>query len=849
MGTQFFFLLFFSLFIISCSKTEEPYVVDLSRGTANQAIIKITKALPGKADRRLFEEQGYHEAKDRLLQMDLMRRLARGTLSEVLGKSALDMDKMNWGVTALPQSAIKAAARIAREEPEINDLLQGFADGVNRFIGELPGANPGLVGDYQFITKSRGYYPTRWEPADSIAIMNSVTFYLSSGLQEKLIYGAMLNKLMGLGRQKDFANFLDLRPLENVSIIKSAMQTSAPLALFNKLTGAGGPVAAYNRFECNNSGFPLKPCATLGQPGSNNWVLNGVFTGTGQSIVANDPHLILRMPMAFYESALDSTPAGGSYKVAGFQIVGIPGILIGHNVYIAWAMTNDPADVEDVYIEQLDRKGQSVLFNGKYVKIITEVKTLQVRDESGNLYPTTITLRTVPHHGPVISDHITSLAENMFPGKILSYRWVGHEGTTETVAMLKVDRAKNFAEFKKALVHVEAGAQNIVYADVDGNIGYYSHGKFPIRPWEKYSVEKGILPYSPMDGSGDYEWKGFRTAVPELYNPPANRIVTANQDPFGYNESENLSNFNDYFGFTFSNGIRAKRIMTLLDNAKQKGPIGVEEVRQIQYDHVDGSAVKFLSLLSDAQLKEGLTDSGKQLMGKLTAWDGSMTREADQPIMYYAWLRAMLLRHFSIKTKFPEYLVKNGEETAEEFATRSASAEYHRELKDGEDMLKRAGLTPYGITTLYHQLGEKLRHRDPAGTDLLLSSLNSAAKDLFDAGLFGQRWGSVHPLRYENSFKNILPDSFLANLERDGSYDTVDMSGFPIDLVYDSLPQNLPNNIGPNFRLIMTLKKSEGIQGYTAVPGGNYDPKNERAQILTELNRYRDGGLRPLVSN
>jgi penicillin G amidase len=841
MQHKIFLIISFFIFLTSCSKTQGPYGIDDKRGTFNQPIIRITRAPDGpSADRKLMEEQGYHVAKDRMLQIDLMRRLSRGSLSEIFGQDAVSMDEMNWGVTNLPQSAIRSTARVEKDYKDIFDLLQAYADGVNRYIREIPSSNTSLSDQYHFLTKNADYVPDPWQPVDSIAIAESVAYYLSSSLQQKLIFGAMLNEFISLGRTSDFAKFLDLRPFENVSTIKSAMKEGmAPLAFFNRLTGNQAAMA-YSNFKCLGMEYPMRPCGIFGEPGSNNWVLSGDYTGTGESIVANDPHLSIQMPMAFYESALDSTPAGGTFKVAGFQVAGLPGVLIGHNDRVAWAMTNNAADVEDVYIEQMDRTGKSVKFQGKTVPITVQNHTLLVRDTLGGISQKQLTLRYVPHHGPIISDHIASISANMVPNTAISYRWTGHSGTTEFVAMMNVDRAHNFNEFKDALQSFEVGAQNIVYADVDGNIGYYSHANYPVRNWENYSTEEGALPYVPLDGTGTFEWKGFRKEVPELYNPPAKRIVTANQDPYGYNEAPNLSNFHDYFGFAYANGVRAARIMTLLEEARKKGPITWQEVQKIQFDHLDGAALKYVAMLRQQNdVAKELSPAGRELFESLLAWDGQMTRNQRQPVMYYAWLREMLTLHYSTAKQFPESLQLKEGETADQSKKRIA---------ENDEMLRMAGFTPYGIMTVYHQWSEALATNDKAIHELLVDSLNNAATSLKNSGLYGKRWGVTHPIQFFNQLAGILPDLFISNVERDGSYDTVDMSGFPIGSTYDKLPERLPNTIGPNFRLIMTLKNGEPIKGYAVVPGGNWDPMKQKDNINQELNMYRNGKMRELVS-
>lgn len=859
-------LFLFLLFILLSSCTQQAqnqsggYQVSVTRDAYNQPIIKVTQAPSADlADKRLMEEQGYIMAKDRFLQMDLMRRLPEGKLAEIFGERAYSSDKDVWTIANLPQAIQRSEARIYKDFRPEYDLLDAFSNGVNRYLAELPtdSSDQGreLRRKYQLFTSIRGqiYQPDAWVPADSIAIMKVATYFLSSSFYQKVAFGVVAAKV---GNPLDFKKLFDFRPMMDVSILKTGLtsepvkisQQTLPLhttsSLFADLTGED-----LKGLEKNEMGsLPLCPrafgvyqgCDFLGQPGSNNWALSPRFTKTGQTILANDPHLTLRMPTALYEGAYDSTPAGGTFATAGVQFAGMPGALIGHNKNLAWVLTNNAADVEDLFFEQMDEKGANYRFvDDKYYPVRSEAHTIQVRLADGSLVPKPpITIRYTHDIRPIISDHIEVDGEklsNLMASKELSYQWTGHTGTSEVAAILRMNRAGTMAEFRDSLNAIEVGAQNVVYANTHGDIAYYSPSKYPIRNTKMYSVDKGVVPYVPVDGTGDFEWLGFREKMPEIPAGKADRIVTANDDPYGYNQQENFGNFKDYFGFGFSPGTRKARILSLLDEKRaEKGYVTVDDVKAVQTDHMDLAALKFIEVLREAELD--LDDvslaASKLYMERLLHWSGIASKDRTEPLYYMAWLRAMLVTFY--RAEFLDIKLAKDK------------------IEDVNKYLKRIGMTPYGITRVYHWLkdaikGENEKERDRAA-QFLKATIEIAWKDMQGAGWNYKRWGQVHVLRFDNPFKIFLPDSLVPNIERDGTYDTVDVSGFPVDGVYDHLPKMLPTHMGPNLRLIMVLEQGKPITGLNALPGGNWDIDTQKDLLLRDLRAWSNGEYRTLVS-
>lgn len=247
-------------------------------------------------------------------------------------------------------------------------------------------------------------------------------------------------------------------------------------------------------------------------PGSNAWALAGKHTASGKPLLSNDPHLEFALPGIWLMMHLE-TP---EFEAAGVALPGAPGIIIGHNRRIAWGITNLHFDVQDLYVETLDDRSGKYLFRGQVEQARVEREIIPVKGQK----PVEQT-QWVTRHGPVFLSN----------GKQhLTLRWTAAEPGLLQFPFLDIDRAQNWDEFNKALARFPGPGSNLVYADVDGNIGYHAAGMLPIR--------RGYRGDVPVDGaSGNFEWQGFipYNELPAIYNPPSGMIVTANQDPFPMN--------------------------------------------------------------------------------------------------------------------------------------------------------------------------------------------------------------------------------------------------------------------------------------------------------------------------
>ncbi|MEZ4752670.1 MAG: penicillin acylase family protein [Bdellovibrionota bacterium] len=608
-----------------------PALVD-KVGDFGQISIRVNKA--ENPDEALFERQGYLAAKDRFIQMDLTRRVAGATLAEVFGENALPRDRTILS-TGIPAAAEKTFKRLQKKAPHALKALDAYARGINAFLRELPQTHPQVLRFYRVQTRDSKYLPAEWTALDSLAIATGLEFFASSSLEQKLIFGAIFYRVLGANAER-FHEFFDMRTIEQEFILgKPARSARKPASV---RTAKVGPLKLDYKWQ--DMGYPFPgPGFTAG---SNSWVVSKKFSGGNTTFLANDPHLPLFYPSTFQEIALDSTPAGGSFRVRGMSIPGIPGVFIGANDKITWGITNLLADVDDVYIETMSTDGKRVKFLGREVPIEKTRYFRKVRQKDGSLGTQKIVVRWVPHHGPVVSDHLPGVL--LPPGVILSYRWTGHEGSTGVAGLLDLNRAKDFDSFKTALTQWESGPHNFIYADLNDNIGYYAFGRYPKRP----DPTRVVAPYLPVSGMGTYEWEGYQETMPELYNPKNGKIVTANNDPYGRNATEQLGDFENYFGYRFAPGARAKRISDLLN--QNKGRITGEVLKKIQFDHKDLIAVRVLDMFRTIaqQRHTASTELNKnEILKTLLRWDAVADRNRKEPVYFYTWLSTLMEMYYS----------------------------------------------------------------------------------------------------------------------------------------------------------------------------------------------------------
>ncbi len=345
--------------------------------------------------------------------------------------------------------------------------------------------------------------------------------------------------------------------------------------------------------------------------GSNNWVVSGAHSVSGKPLLSNDMHLGHQMPNLWYEAHLRC----GNFDAAGVTLPGLPYVIVGHNQRIAWGFTNIGPTVEDVYIETFNPEGQYLTPEGwKAPEHRSEV--IHVKGK-----PDVVVDVAVTRHGPVITE--------LIPGETrkLALRWTLYDGTHDP--FFEVDSAQNWQQFRSAFSAFDAPGQNVVYADVDGNIGYQATGKIPIR-----ASGDGSLPENGSDNA--HEWTGYIPfdKLPSVYNPPSGVIATANGRiaPDGY-------------PYSISTGWeapwRTARIYRVLESGKKFSPADMLALQMDIYSEVDRYfAERFVYSVDHARSASARTKQAAEL---LRGWDGRMTADSAAPAIAYQ-ARAQLAR-------------------------------------------------------------------------------------------------------------------------------------------------------------------------------------------------------------
>jgi penicillin amidase len=343
------------------------------------------------------------------------------------------------------------------------------------------------------------------------------------------------------------------------------------------------------------------------QPGSNAWVISGARSATGKPILANDPHLEWAVPSEWYLVHLKAP----DLDVTGATLPGIPGVITGHNQRIAWGLTNLGFDVQDLYREQINLENGRYLFQGQVQQAIPERDVIAIKGQA----PVEFTL-WFTRHGPIF------LSEG---NAHYSMHWIAAAGYPVQFPLLDIDRARNWDEFTAALKGFAGPAQNFVYADVDGNIGYQAAGALPVR-------DKGCPADVPLDGSsGQCEWRGLIPFddLPHVYNPPSGMIVTSNQNPFPPDYGWPVDG-------RFASNYRAKQITARLESLAKWQPADMLAVQKDVYSALShflaGEMIRAWDKKSAAKADTGDAQV-RAAVDLLRSWNGQMEKGTAAPMV------------------------------------------------------------------------------------------------------------------------------------------------------------------------------------------------------------------------
>lgn len=568
--------------------------------------------ITAKNEDDLYFVQGYVTAGDRLWQMDLMRRVARGETAEIFGKATLEEDKRwrRFGFSAVADESLKYLS------PELRAALESYSAGVNAYIGSLP--DDKLPVEFRILQ----YKPRKWMPADSLIIGKILADALSSTWRLDLLKASMAS--LPKDKYDDLAN---VRSEYDVVLFgkdietKRAMAADTSVKIGHDLLSKADRIQSTRRASLDRVGFYAEELAA-----SNNWVISGKRTADGKPILANDPHLRPSAPGIWYLTHLDS-PA---VRVAGVTFPGVPGIVLGHNERIAWGATNVGPDVQDLYLETMNEAGEVKTPDG-WAKPGSRKETIHVR--ANPLKPDTTpevidVLETL--NGPVILED---------GAKRYSLRWTAIDPkNNDFAAFFLLNRARSWTEFRSALSTYRGASQNFVYADVDGKIGWQIAGAIPVR-----RSGDGSLPYDGSTRDGD--WTGIIPfdELPSVFDPPGGFIVTANQRTVGsdYKYPQLVREFAPPW--------RARRLYDLLSSQRRST---VKTVEDAQFDAFNLP----LSGLAAEIVKQSA--ARPETVEMLRGWDGVMAPDS-RAALYVNEIRECLAKKIADENApAPAYLIR-----------------------------------------------------------------------------------------------------------------------------------------------------------------------------------------------
>lgn len=583
-------VLFLLVFTTSCfAQTTEKTVVESNLtidGLKDKVTVrKDSRGIPyieASNDDDLYFVQGYVAASDRLWQMDLYRRVASGRTAELFGTVALEGDKRwrRFGFRSIVEESYKTFS------PEFKDILDSYAKGVNAYIATLDKSS--MPPEFKILQ----YSPEPWKATDSLVIGK----ILADGLSTSWYEDATRAKFADLPKEKFDQLFIEKTPFDVLVVGKDEeknqdSKTASQVFLDDlDISTLAKKDEAIRKDSLEMIGFYQEFNAA-----SNNWVISGKRTLDGKPILANDPHLDASAPSIWYLTNLSTSKT----RVSGVTFPGVPGIVLGHNEFIAWGATNLGPDVQDLYIEKFNEKNQFEGENGWQNPKI-RVEEIMVRKNPLNTETETVSLEVFEtDDGVVIQDN---------GNKKVALKWTAIDPkNNEFEAFLLLNKARNWDDFKAALKTYGGATQNFVYADVKGNIGFHNGGRIPIR-----SSGDGSVPYDGAKNEG--KWTGYIPfeELPNSYNPPEGFIVTANQRLAG-------DSYKYFLGRSFADPYRARRIYQLIQgNTKMT----IKDSMDIQKDIFSISYSNFVREV--VKLEAASSES----LAVLKGWDGKVSSDS-----------------------------------------------------------------------------------------------------------------------------------------------------------------------------------------------------------------------------
>ena len=730
---------------------------------------------------------GFVVARDRFFQMELATRAAAGRLTELVGRRAVEVDRAQHEL-GLPWAAERKMAAIDTMSMGWRAIV-AYAEGVNAWLASMRVEEIPL--EYHLL----GVRPSRWDPIQSIHLLNRMTWTLARGdLELRMHQMDML-----VGREAAAALFPRNSPIQEPIVPNGArsprfdVTTLPPPGLAD--TRASNLLGALQRLRDRvglTSGASEDPGDALG---SNNWAVGPQRTQAGYALLAGDPHLELTLPSIWYEAHL---VVPGQLDVYGVTIPGSPGIIIGFNRDVAWSFTNVESDVVDYFVESVDdpRRPTRYRLDGVWKPLAQRIETY--RDPDGSVFATDTVLYT--HRGPLTREG----------GLWMSMRWTAHDVTNESDALARAVRAKSVAEWLEGMTTFLVPAQNGIVADRAGSIAIRSTGRFPVRA-------QGATGARLQDGSSvANDWRGALPVAryPFAMNPRQRFLASANQQPWDPRMDST------YLGANWYSPWRAMRINMLLRSDSAVTP---DAMRRYQTDPGSARADVFVPAFLDAAQTlraagrgDAILDSASQ---RLAEWDRRYTRENERAVLFEAMMTALQDRTWDELT-WP---------TAPRRDARGDDGELLRVDTPGDQML--AMLLRDAASAWWDDRGTRqtVERRDDVLGEAMRDGYRRTRATHGSPDEGGWRWDRVHHANIHH----------LLRLETFSRLD-VPVQGGPSTLS----PSSGAGRFGASWRMVVELAPE--IRAWTIYPGGQSGNPSS-ARYADRIAKWSRGELEPVL--
>lgn len=700
----------------------------------------------------LFFAQGFVAAQDRLFQMELWRRAGEGRLAEVLGPRAVERDRF----ARLLLYRGDMDAEWSSYAPDAKPIVESFVRGVNAFIAESRDRPP-----IEF--QLAGFDPEPWTP--EVCLLRHASWAVTLNAESEVeravfareVGAELVDELLPTDPPKplEVPEGLDLAGIDP-EILAGAQAMSVPVSFRDV------------------------------REGSNNWVVSGSRSATGKPLLANDPHRSIQLPSLRWLVHL----VGPGWNVIGAGEPALPGVAAGHNDRVAFGFTIVGIDQQDLYVEETNpEEPNQARFDGRWEAMRVERATIRIKGGA----PVEVDLKFT-RHGPVVRED---------PARHRAYvlRWVGNEpGTAGYLGGLSLNRARDWGEFRKALERWKVPSENLLYADVDGNIGWQVAGLAPVRKgWD------GLL---PVPGDGRFEWQGFLPAseLPAAFNPPDGFLATANHNilPPGYPHT---------LGYEWASPERYQRILLEL-GAPGGRKFSVEDFQRLQHDTLSLPARRLIRVLAQIRSDGAIDKALRPWVERLLRWNADLGKDSAEAAVYELWLAELPAAVFQPKLAEPVWKLMEpavGPDRAVE-VLEAASPRWFGEGEAGRAARNAAVFRALGAAL--KKAGERLGP-DPARW----------------------RWGSLHVTPFRHALSTDEPRRALFDLptvERGGDGRTVNASsGGDFKAVH-----------GASFREILDVADWDRSVA-TSVPGQSGQPGSPHYGDLLPL--WAEGRYFPLL--